>query len=89
MVDADAWYNKGNALLSIAKTMDALICYNHVLEIDPMKLGALYNKALLEYTLGRTHDAILSYKRFIEIAPRDDSQWLENARKKLKELEGK
>ncbi|MCW9005264.1 MAG: VWA domain-containing protein [Gammaproteobacteria bacterium] len=46
--NADAHYNRGNALAKLGKTQEAIDAYNQALQKDPEHEDAKYNKSLLE-----------------------------------------
>ncbi|WP_321416509.1 tetratricopeptide repeat protein [uncultured Methanomethylovorans sp.] len=73
--NADAWYNKGNALYDLGRKEEAIKCYDKALEINPKKDAAWYNKGVVLYDLGRKEEAIKCYDKALEINPKKDAAW--------------
>lgn len=83
-----AWSNKGFNLGNLGRYEEAIECYDKALEINLRNAEAWYNKAVSEDKLGWKQDAIRSYKQFIDLAPARFPAEIENARKRVRELEG-
>jgi tetratricopeptide (TPR) repeat protein len=73
--DANAWANKGTALLELGHFEEALAAYERALSIDPTNRGALKGKARALIDVGRTEEAVVFFERLRAIIP-DDAQLL-------------
>jgi eukaryotic-like serine/threonine-protein kinase len=83
-----AWYNKGNSLFSLHHLEESVRCYDQALGIDPEYAKAWMNKALTEEQLGRRESAARSFKRLIDLPLAQDAVLIEQARQRLREIEG-
>ena len=86
-LDADAWSGKGSNLLNLGRNDDAVRCYNRSLELNPCDGVAWMNKASGEEKLGRRQDAVQSYHQVLIYVSTQDTELIEFARKRLKDLE--
>ncbi|RUT04276.1 hypothetical protein DSM106972_045040 [Dulcicalothrix desertica PCC 7102] len=65
---ADEWFNQGKKLYWEDKNYeDAIICFDHALDLVPRKYTAWYYKALALRMVGRYQEAIISCSRSLEI----------------------
>jgi len=55
--NADVWYNKGLALVSLEEFDEGIECYDKALEIDPENAVAWYKKGNLLDSLGKHKEA--------------------------------
>jgi len=83
------WYNKGVSLNNLGCNEEAIRCYDQTLELDPGRVNAWYNKAANEKALGRRRKAARAYRQFLALAPAQYAQQIENARQRVRELQGK
>ena len=60
---------KGNALLGLDKSEEAIVWFDKALEVNPNYFFALNNKGLALSNLGRYDEAITSYDKALEINP--------------------
>jgi tetratricopeptide (TPR) repeat protein len=67
--NADALFNRGNALRGLQRHDAALDSYDAALRIQPRYLPALVNKGTLLQELGRDEEAIASLERALAIKP--------------------
>ncbi|MCJ7530755.1 MAG: serine/threonine-protein kinase [Anaerolineales bacterium] len=84
-----AWNNKGISLNRLGCYKETIRCYDQALELDPRYEAAWYNKALTEDKLGWRREAARSYRQFLALASPQDTERIEIARQKVRELEGK
>lgn len=87
--NAKTWFLLGNTLGELGRYQEAIPSYNRALEIDPRDARTWYNKAITEEDLNLNLDAVHSFKNFLKHAPSQDSEQIEYARQRLKELKGK
>lgn len=83
------WLDNGHSLYSLGRYDEAAKCYGKVLEINPQYALAWFNKGVAEDQLGLRGDAAISYRKFVELAPAQHAKYIEIARKRLRELEGR
>ena len=82
----EAYTNRGSAYSIEGQYEQALSDFSKALEINPRYAIAYFNKALVCETTGRIWDAIQAYKGFIKNAEPQQSQHIEIARERIKEL---
>ena len=73
--DAEAWYNKGNALLIQYKYTDALPAFKRAIELNPNYALAWYNEGICLDYQEKFDDAIQAYDRAIELDPTFAAAW--------------
>jgi tetratricopeptide (TPR) repeat protein len=69
---AQAWYNKGNALVSLKHCGEALAAYDRALALDPNNTNAWYNKGAVLENLKRYAEASAAYERGFHSNDRHD-----------------
>lgn len=74
-LDAVQWNNKGASLWALGQHEDALVCYAHVLKINPHYTQAWSNKGASLWALGRREEALYCYDRALEINPHYAEVW--------------
>ena len=87
--DAEAWYNKGNALGALGRTEEELACYNEALKINPQYTDAWYNKGIALRALGRDDEAISAFQQFIEYAPPQYASHVKKVEEVIRQLKRK
>ncbi|MGC1105158.1 MAG: tetratricopeptide repeat protein [Candidatus Acidiferrales bacterium] len=70
-----SWNEKGNALLSLDRPKDALLCYDRALELDPSEPAFLGNKANALNVLDKPQDAIYYCDKALKIDPNYAPAW--------------
>ena len=70
--NANAWYNKGNALRELGRYEEALRCFDKALEIDPKHVLAWNNKGIALHNLGRYEEALRCFDKALEIDPKHE-----------------
>jgi tetratricopeptide (TPR) repeat protein len=71
----EAYYGKGNALLTLGWSNSALDCYNRALEVtDERPMGWVQRARALE-TLGRYEEAVTSIDKALAIDPENAEAW--------------
>ena len=73
--NANAWYNKGNALRELGRYEEALRCYDKALEIDLKDASAWNNKGIALHNLGRHEEALRCFDKALEIDPKYAVAW--------------
>lgn len=86
---ARAHYNLGVAYQGLNKDPLAVAAYKKTLELQPDAVEAYFNLGIVYARGGKKTEAIESYKKFIARAAPDYVRQIEDARKKIKELESK
>ena len=71
----DAYYGKGEALLSLGWTNSALDCINQALEVDEDRLSGWMLKAKAQEALGKYTDALESIDRAIAVDEESSEAW--------------
>ncbi len=71
----DAYYGKGEALLSLGWTNSALDCFNQALEIDEERISGWVQKAKALEALGRYTEAVDSVNRALAIDDMSSDAW--------------
>jgi protein O-GlcNAc transferase len=66
---ADALTRRGDALMELDRTEEALANYNRALQIEPARLESMYQRGNALRNLKRTEEALASYDRALEIQP--------------------
>jgi predicted O-linked N-acetylglucosamine transferase (SPINDLY family) len=66
---ANAYYNRGNALLGLGRFTEAVSSYDQTIAIDPHHADALNNRGNALHQLGAFADAITSYDRALTLKP--------------------
>lgn len=85
---AEAYVIKGDALLGMAKYLDAINEYKKSLAINPQLANPLFGMAESYRLLAKTDMAIQYYKLFLNSTAQDKAKWrIERASKMLKALE--
>ncbi|MCX7957779.1 MAG: tetratricopeptide repeat protein [Deltaproteobacteria bacterium] len=85
---ADAYVVKGDALLGMAKYLDAINEYKKALALNPQLANPLFGMAESYRLLAKTDMAIQYYKLFLNSPAPDKAKWrIERASKMLKSLE--
>lgn len=69
--EPDFHTNKGNILVDLSRTEEALNSYGKALSISENHFEALYNLANLRSDLGQMAEAISDYKKAIDVAPKN------------------
>ncbi|HEY0579754.1 MAG TPA: tetratricopeptide repeat protein, partial [Candidatus Nitrosocosmicus sp.] len=78
--NADAYYNKAQALSTIEKYAEAIEYYDKALEINPQNADICYNnKGLSLYYLGNNDEAIECYDKALEINPQNADAYYNKA----------
>ncbi len=85
--DIYAYNNRANAYDLIDKYDLALSDYNRAIEINPNDAGIYFNKALTYEKTGNKFEAIRAFKEFLNYASSSHISFIEEAKKKIKELE--
>jgi tetratricopeptide (TPR) repeat protein len=86
---AEVWCNKGLSLSGLGRFAEAIRCCDEALEANLLDGTAWFIKALAEDKLGFGRDAATSYRKFIELAPSQYDEYIEFARQRLREVEGR
>ena len=73
--------------MKLGHFVEAIECFDRVLEIAPQDAGALYNKGYAQEKLGRKLEAAVSYRKFLEVAPVQYARQIAIAFQRLRELE--
>lgn len=84
---SDGWFQKGVSLYSQRRFEEALLCYDRALQIDPVDVYVWYNKALTEDNLNQRLKAGYSFHKFLELSSEENTEQIDHARKRLRDLE--
>ena len=85
---AEAYVVKGDALLGLAKYLDAINEYKKALALNPQLANPLFGMAECYRLLAKTDMAIQYYRLFLNSSATDKAKWrIERANKMLKALE--
>jgi predicted O-linked N-acetylglucosamine transferase (SPINDLY family) len=75
--DADSFLNRGYALQSLNRPVEALASFERALMLAPRNIEALYRRGVMLNELGRFDDALATYNQVLALAP-DHAQALNN-----------
>ena len=67
--DAEAFYNRANALKRLGRVAEAIPDYEHALALKPDFLEAWFNRGNALRDIGRNDDAVASYDRALALEP--------------------
>jgi predicted O-linked N-acetylglucosamine transferase (SPINDLY family) len=67
--DPDGWCGRGNVLLALRRTEDALRSYTRALQINPAHLDSLINRGHVLQSLHHSADALRDYAQALRLAP--------------------
>ncbi len=84
--DADAYHNRGTVYLKQGKFEVAIADFNKALEINPKKAETYFYKAVACEEMGRLQEALISYQGFIENVPPQYQNYIDHAKKRIREL---
>jgi protein O-mannosyl-transferase len=84
--DANAYHHRGTAYLNKGDFEGAISDFNKALEINPGNAETYFYKALACEKIGRLQEALESYKGFMENVPPQYSNYINYAKKKIREL---
>lgn len=73
--NVEAWYNRGNSLVSLEKYEEAITSYDQAILFKPNYHEAWNNRGVSLAYLGLHEEAIASYDRAIEIRPDEHGAW--------------
>lgn len=73
--DAQAVWQKGNALLTAGRTPEALAAFEQTMRLDPRHADAAYKGGHLLHGLGRYDEALAHLDRSAELQPRHALTW--------------
>ena len=65
----EAWINRGDVLLKMNRTEEALRVYQRAAEIDPSNPDIFYNMAIVYTELAQNHKALEYFNRALKIKP--------------------
>ena len=66
---AEAWYNRGNVLMALHRTEEAVASFDRVLALSPEHANALNNRARCRVELGQPQQAVLDYEHAVRAEP--------------------
>jgi len=69
--DPELWVNLGNALIVMKRPADAVLTYQHALELDPRNWNAAYRSGVMFYESGALEQALLWFNRCAALRPND------------------
>ena len=70
------WYWRAQALIELARDLDAIACLDKALDIDPGFADALESMGICFHYSGKFEEALICYDRTIDITPVHSSAWL-------------
>ncbi|MDX2216390.1 MAG: tetratricopeptide repeat protein [Oculatellaceae cyanobacterium bins.114] len=73
--DSVAWYNQGEALANAGRYIDALSCFEKVLEIRPDYAAAWIFRGVVLIHLERYNEALDSCEQALSLQPKDSEAW--------------
>jgi len=85
--NANAYNNRGGAYFAVNETGKAMADYNKTIELNPKDAYPYYGRAQVYAARGDKELAIADYKQFIKLASRNDTEWIDMAKSKIRELE--
>lgn len=86
--NADAWNEKGACLGALGRYEEGIPCFNRAIELDPHHAAACFIRGMALEGLGRKRDAMQSYRQCIEVASARCEELVEDARQRVRKLEG-
>ena len=86
---AEAYANRGVASGMTGQYDKAIADYNKSIEINPRYVEPYLNKAIVCEKLGLTQEALEAYKGFIQYAPPQYGMYIEHAKQRISDLEGR
>jgi tetratricopeptide (TPR) repeat protein len=84
---AGAWNNRGAVLHAMGRDAEASQCLGRALALDPRNARGWYNRALVERSWGTGEDERIALRRFVELAGEGCDARLDDARRRLEDLE--
>lgn len=78
--DFESWFKAGNDYMVKENYDDAIIAYDHAIDLNPSYAGAWNNKGIALYRLKRYEDAIHCYDKALEINTSHANAWYNKAK---------
>ncbi len=71
------WFDRGVDMYGLGQLEEALICYDHAIDIAPNDYKVWYNRGVVFGQMGRFSDAIASYNQVTQIKPDFHAVWID------------
>jgi tetratricopeptide (TPR) repeat protein len=71
------WFDRGIDMYGLGRLEEALICYDHAIEIGPLDYKVWYNRGVVLGQMGRSKEAIASYNQVTQIKPDFHAVWID------------
>jgi tetratricopeptide (TPR) repeat protein len=81
------WNGRGLSLIALGRDAEAVSSFEQALAVDPRFSLARFNQAAAQERLGRYAEAARSYQQFIAVAPPHLGPQIQEARRKIQELQ--
>ena len=59
--------NQGNSLTKLGQYVEAIECFDNVIQLDPESYNAWHNKGKILETLGKSREAIVCYDKAVAV----------------------
>lgn len=78
--DSASWFKSGNDNMIKESYEDAILDYDHAINLNPSYVSAWNNKGIALYRLKRFEDAISCYDKALEVDPNHANAWYNKAK---------
>jgi tetratricopeptide (TPR) repeat protein len=78
--DSNSWFKDGNDSMMKENYNDAIVAYDHAIDLNPSYTSAWNNKGIALYRLKRYEDAINCYDKALEIDANHANAWYNKAK---------